>query len=63
MSRVEENKKHLDAINSQLTDKDMLAEIILHPEKSQYLALTAMLPLMADISESLAVIADALKKE
>lgn len=63
MSRVEENKKHLDAINSQLNDKDMLAEIILNPEKSQYLALTAMLPLMADILESLAVIADALKKE
>lgn len=63
MSRVEENKKHLDAINSQLNDKDMLAEIILNPEKSQYLALTAMLPLLADISESLAVIADALRKE
>ena len=63
MSRVEENKKHLDAINSQLNDKDMLTEILLNPEKSQYLALTSMLPLMADISESLAVIADALHKE
>lgn len=63
MNRVEENKKHLDAINSQLNDKDLLAEIILHPHKSQYLALTTMLPLMADISESLAVIADALQKE
>lgn len=42
MSRVEENKKHLDAINSQLNDKDMLTEILLNPQKSQYLALTAM---------------------
>lgn len=63
MSRVEENKKHLDAINSQLNDKDMLTGILLNPEKSQYLALTAMLPLLADISESLAVISDALRKE
>ena len=63
MSRVEENKKHLDAINSQLNDTDMLTGILLNPEKSQYLALTAMLPLLADISESLAVIADALQKE
>lgn len=63
MSRVEENKKHLDALNSQLNDKDMLTGILLNPEKSQYLALTAMLPLLADISESLAVIADALQKE
>lgn len=63
MSRVEENKKHLDAINRQLNDKDLLTAILLNPEKSQYLALTSMLPLMADISESLAVIADALQKE
>lgn len=63
MNRVEENKKHMDEINSQLNDKDMLTGILLNPEKSKYVALIAMLPLLADISESLAVIADALKKE
>lgn len=58
MNRVEENEEIRKQIDKRLNDPELLAAVALSPEQSTYIALGSMIPLIYDISKSLAVIAD-----
>ena len=60
MSRIEENEKVRKQIDDQLNDENLLLHLAIDPGKSALIENALMIPLVYDISKSLAVIADKL---
>ena len=60
MSRIEENEKVRKKIDDQLNDENLLLSLAINPGKAALIENAVMIPLVYDISKSLAVIADKL---
>ena len=60
MSRIEENEKVRKEIDDNLNDENLLLDLALNPGKAALIEGASMIPLVYDISKSLAVIADKL---
>lgn len=62
-SRVEANKEMIKELDKNLSDEDLLKGIILDPKNALYASMPVITSFLADISKSLAVIADALQQD
>ena len=58
MNRVQENAACIKEIDTKLNDADLLAAILLNPDRAVGVGIASSLPVLMDISKSLAIIAD-----
>ena len=58
MNRVQENAACLKEIDTLLKDPDLIDAILLNPERGVEVGIASSLPVLIDMSKSLAIIAD-----